>query len=350
VSEGIRVAARTVQTVGIIGAGLMGRSIARVNLEHGPPVVLTDVSRTALDQAAEGFRQEVPDHTARLRLTSNLAELASCDLVLEAIVESLKVKRQILAQLETLAPRAILLASNTSCLTVAQIAAGLTAPERVCALHFCHPVRLRHLVEVVAAEATSEVVITTACAYVQALGMEALRVKDTPGFVVNRVLNPYLNKALTLLDEGAGIEEVDAAGLAAGMPWGPITQIDEIGIDVVLRGGQIMAQAYPAEPPPAELLIQLFSLGRLGRKTGAGFYRYQADQAPSLDSEIQDLLGRRAKPKQLSLQVIEERLTTRLARECRRIVDEGIVPSFDEVALALVKGLGFDERKVAALR
>lgn len=349
-SEGIRVAARTVQAVGIIGAGLMGRSIARANLEHGLSVTLTDVSRTALDQASELLRQEIPAGTTRLRATSELTDLASCDLVLESVVESLKVKRQIFAELEELAPRDALFASNTSCLRIGQIASGLTAPERLCGLHFCHPVRLRPLVEVVAAEATVDAVIAAACAYVQALGMEPLRVKDSPGFVVNRVLHPYFNEALALLDEGAGIEEIDAAAVAAGMPWGPLTQIDEIGIDVVLRGGQIMAQAYPANAVLPELLIDLFGLGRLGRKTGAGFYRYRTDQAPSVDSEMHALLRRRPHPQPISPQVIGARLTARIGQECRRIVDESIVPSFDDVARALVKGLGFDERKVAALR
>jgi 3-hydroxyacyl-CoA dehydrogenase len=350
VTGGVVLEAGTVQKVGIVGAGLMGRSIAQANLERGLAVVLTDVSLDVLHHAAEALRREDPERAALLTVTSSLADLASCDLILEAVVESLKVKRQVFAQLEDLAGPQALYASNTSCLCIGQIAGALMNPERLCGLHFCHPVRRRPLVEVVSAEITNEATIAAACKYVQALGMESLGVKDTPGFVVNRLLYPYVNEALVLLDEGASIEEVDAAAVAGGMPWGPLTQIDEIGVDVVLRGGQVMAQAYPEYAAPRDLLFALFGLGRLGRKTGAGFYRYNADQAPRVDAEMRELLRQHTHPRQIQGEATGHRLIGRMAQECRRIVTEGVVRGFEDVARALVKGLGFDERKVASLR
>jgi 3-hydroxyacyl-CoA dehydrogenase/enoyl-CoA hydratase/3-hydroxybutyryl-CoA epimerase/3-hydroxyacyl-CoA dehydrogenase/enoyl-CoA hydratase/3-hydroxybutyryl-CoA epimerase/enoyl-CoA isomerase len=340
-----------VRAVGIIGAGLMGRSIALANLERGLSVVLMDVSREALDRAADFLREKLSPHRAALlTVTSALADLAGCDLVLEAVVESLKVKRQVFARLEVLAARDTIFASNTSCISIGQIAAGLAAPDRMCGLHFCHPVQHRPLVEVIGAEATTDAVIATACAYVRALAMEAVRVKDTPGFVINRVLYPYVNEALVLLDEGVGIEDIDTAAFAFGMPWGPLTQVDEIGIDVVLRGGQIMAQAYPEYAAPVDLLVALFGMGRLGRKTGAGFYRYSTDHSPMVDAEMQELLGQRACPQPIPPEVIRSRLFGRIARECRRVVEEGVVAGFDDVARALVKGLGFAEQNISGMR
>jgi 3-hydroxyacyl-CoA dehydrogenase len=329
----------------------MGRSIALANLERGLPVVLTDISPEALDRAADLLRQEAsPDRQALLTFASSLTDLAGCDLVLEAVVETLKVKRQVFARLEPLVSEDALFASNTSCIPIGQIACGLATPGRLCGLHFCHPVRCRPLVEVIRAPATTDAVIATAYAYVRTLGMEGVLVKDAPGFVVNRLLHPYLNEALTLLDEGAGIEEVDAAAVAIGMPWGPLTQMDEIGIDVVLRGGQIMAQAYPEYAAPADLLVALFGLGRLGRKTGAGFYRYGARNKPFVDAEMQALLSQRGRPRHFSRDAVSRRLFNRMATECQRIVAEGVVGGFPDLARTLVGGLGFDADKVAAFR
>jgi len=327
----------------------MGRSIALANLERGFPVFLTDNSREALDRAAGLLLQElVSDRAALFTPTSVLEDLAGCDLVVEAVVESLKVKRQVFSRLEALALSDTLFASNTSCIPIIQIANGLANPERLCGLHFCHPIRHRPLVEVISAETTSAAVLAAACAYVQSLEMEALLVKDTPGFVVNRLLYPYLNEALVLLSAGADIEEVDAAAVALGMPWGPLTQMDEIGIDVVLRGGQIMAPTYPEYAAPADILVALFGLGRLGRKTGAGFYRYSADQLPRVDAEMQSVLGQRTR--RVPREAIGSRLFGRIVHESRRIVDEGVVHEVEEVQRALVKGLGFSGQKIARLR
>jgi 3-hydroxyacyl-CoA dehydrogenase/enoyl-CoA hydratase/3-hydroxybutyryl-CoA epimerase/3-hydroxyacyl-CoA dehydrogenase/enoyl-CoA hydratase/3-hydroxybutyryl-CoA epimerase/enoyl-CoA isomerase len=303
-----------------------------------------------LDEAAEFLRREVPQATKQLTATLALADLAACDLILEAVIESLKVKRQVFAELDALAAPDTIFASNTSCLRIAQIGDGLKTRERLCGLHFCHPVRQRPLVEVVGAESTAESVLATACGYVRKLGMEVLRVTDTPGFVVNRILYPYVNESLLLLSEGAGIEEVDAAAVTAGMPWGPLTQIDEIGIDVVLRGGQVMAQAYPECAAPPELLIALFGLGRLGRKKGAGFYRYGEGQPPVVDAEMRELLRQHTRPGQVAHETLGPRLLGRMAREGRRIVADGVVAGFDDVERALLRGLGFDPRKVADLR
>jgi 3-hydroxyacyl-CoA dehydrogenase len=341
---------RTLRSVGIVGAGLMGRSIALVHLERGVPVVLTDVSREALDRAETTLQQEAADRLALLTVRSSLADLAGCELVVETVVENLKAKRQVFARLEPVVSRDALLASNTSCLTIGQIAAGLATAERVCGLHFCHPVRGRPVVEVVRAAATMDSAIATACDHVRSLAMDPVLVKDRPGFVVNRVLHPYLNEALALLKEGAGIQEVDAAAVAFGMPWGPLTQIDEIGIDVVLRGGQAMAQTYPAHAGTAELLVALFGMGRLGCKTGAGIYSYAAADAPIVDAAMQELLDQRRKPRSFPAEDIARRLFSRMAEECRRIVQEQIVASFSVVARALVKGLGFPAAKVRALR
>jgi 3-hydroxyacyl-CoA dehydrogenase len=326
----------------------MGRSIALVNLERGLHVVLCDISSTALDQAAVALRQEVPaDRQPLLTLTSSLAGLAACDLAIESVVESVKVKKQVFVHLETtLRPDAIL-ASNTSCIAISQLAAGLATAGRLCGMHFCHPVRYRRLLEIVRGDQTTDETIALACAYARGLEREALLVKDAPGFVVNRILHRYLTEALTLLHEGAGVEEVDAAAVAFGLPWGPVTQIDEIGIDVVLRGGQILARAFPDTLVAPDLLIELFSRGRLGRKTGAGFYRYSENAPPRLDAEVRPLLAARPKRHAFSREQINRRLFGHVAEEAQRIVREGVVAQLDDVVRALVAGLGFPPRETA---
>lgn len=330
----------------------MGRNIAHVNLARGLTVVLTDALAEALQRADSALDQELTaEQRSRLTVTSELTQLASCDLVLEAIVESLKPKKQLFARLEEIVRPDALLATNTSTLSITRLAEGLARPERFCGLHFCHPVRERPLVEVVPGCQTTATVTVAARDYASALGMDSIVVRDAPGFVVNRVLHPYFNEALVLLGEGADVRAIDAAATAFGMPWGPFTQMDEIGIDVVLRGGQALARAFPDRTTAHDLLVDLYSAGRLGKKSGAGFYRYSEGATSQVDEQMSEFIERRRRGPAQSFPTptLQLRLFGRMAQETQQLVAEGVVGNPGEVQRALVKGLGFPSAHVEML-
>jgi len=279
-----------VRRVGVVGLGTMGAGIAQVCVQAGFETVGREVS----DELCERARDRI-DHflargvekgrlsgedkaaaLARLATTTELADLADCDLVIEAIVEDLEAKRALVAELSALAPEAIL-ATNTSALSVTAIASASARPERVLGLHFFNPAPVLPLVEVVRTELTDAEVYEAAFAFAAALGKEPVRCSDTPGFVVNRVLIPLLNDCVRVLDEaGVTPEDLDRAlRFGANWPIGPCALIDLIGIDVHVHASEALHAALGDErmAPPARLL-ELQGEGRLGRKSGRGFFAY----------------------------------------------------------------------------
>jgi 3-hydroxybutyryl-CoA dehydrogenase len=281
-----------VRTIGVVGLGTMGAGIAQVCVQAGFPTVGREVSAELCDRAEETIRHylgrgvekgrlsEEDEKAAlgRLTTTTDLAELASCDLVIEAIVEDAEAKRALFAELSELAPAAIL-ATNTSALSVTEIAAAAARPERVVGLHFFNPAPVLPLVEVVRTELADEDVYQAACAFAAALGKEPIRCHDTPGFVVNRVLIPLLNDCVRILDEaGVTPEDLDKA-MRFGTSWpiGPCALIDLIGVDVHVHASEALWQALrePRMAPPPRL-VAMAKAGLLGRKSGRGFYQYGA--------------------------------------------------------------------------
>jgi 3-hydroxybutyryl-CoA dehydrogenase len=279
--------------VGVVGLGTMGAGIAQVLLEGRREVVGRDVDDVALERARArieaGLERRVQKGVlsdgersaalARLTLVRDLAGLAGCQLVIEAIVEELAAKRELFAALDEVCPAPAVLATNTSAISVTAIAAGSAWPERCLGLHFFNPAPLMPLVEVVRAERTDEMSFAAAYELVAACGKQAVRCGDTPGFVVNRLLVPALNDAVRALDEiGVPPEEIDAAMTAgAGWPMGPFRLIDLIGVDVHVHAAEALHAALPEPrmaPPPR--LRRMLDAGLLGRKTGRGFYDYGA--------------------------------------------------------------------------
>ena len=277
--------------VGVVGLGTMGAGIAQVLLEGGCEVVGRDVDDAALERARgrieAGLARRVDKGLltaeqqgaalARLALVRDLAGLAGCELVVEAIVEELAAKRELFAALDGICAPGAVLATNTSAISVTAIAAGSAHPERCLGLHFFNPAPLMPLVEVVRAELTADAPYDAAVALVRACGKQAVRCNDTPGFVVNRLLVPALNDAVRALDElGIDPAEIDTAMTAgAGWPMGPFRLIDLIGIDVHVHAAEAMhgALSEPRMAPPARLR-RMRDAGLLGRKTGRGFYDY----------------------------------------------------------------------------
>jgi 3-hydroxybutyryl-CoA dehydrogenase len=279
--------------VGVVGLGTMGTGIAQVLLEGGREVFGRDVDDAALERARariEGglarrvekgllSEDERRDALGRLTLVRDLAGLADCQLVIEAIVEDLAAKRELFAALDGVCAEHAVLASNTSAISVTAIAAGSARPERCLGLHFFNPAPLMPLVEVVRAERTDDESYAAAHELIVACGKHAVRCNDTPGFVVNRLLVPALNDAVRALDE-IGVEpaEIDAAMTSgAGWPMGPFRLIDLIGIDVHVHAAEALHAALrePRMAPPPRLR-RMLDAGLLGRKSGRGFYDYGA--------------------------------------------------------------------------
>jgi 3-hydroxybutyryl-CoA dehydrogenase len=273
----------------------MGAGIAQVLLEGGCEVVGHELDDAALERArgrieaglakrVEKGRLSAGERDAavgRLTLVRDLAALAGCELVVEAIVEELAPKRELFAALDGICAPGAILATNTSAISVTAIAAGSARPERCLGLHFFNPAPLMPLVEVVRAELTAEAPYAAACELVRACGKQAVRCIDTPGFVVNRLLVPALNDAVRALDE-LGIEpaEIDAAMTAgAGWPMGPFRLIDLIGVDVHVHAAEALhgAIADPRMAPPPRLR-RMLAAGSLGQKSGRGFYDYGAHE------------------------------------------------------------------------
>jgi 3-hydroxybutyryl-CoA dehydrogenase len=280
-----------VRKVGVVGLGTMGAGIAQVCVQAGVETVGREVSEELAERARDRIAHylgrgvekgrltpEVRDAAlARLRTTTELADLAGCDLVVEAVVEELEAKRQLFRELEgVVAPEAVL-ATNTSALSVTEIASATERPERVVGLHFFNPAPVLPLVEVVRTEAATEDAVETAYAFAEQIGKRPIRCADTPGFVVNRILIPLLNDCVRVLDEaGVTPEDLDTA-MTAGLNWpiGPCALIDLIGIDVHVHASEALHSALGEarmEPPPR--LVEMRDAGRLGRKSGRGFFVY----------------------------------------------------------------------------
>lgn len=288
-----------IEKVGIVGCGLMGSGIAEVAAKSGFQVVVREVSgdllqagegriRKSMDKAVEKEKLSAADRDAaraRLSFTTDLEELASCDLVVEAIVESLDAKNEVFGVLDGLCGPGTIFASNTSSLTVTDMAAATTRADRFVGLHFFNPVPVMKLVEVVRTIATSQETFDRAFAFAKALGKVPIAAKDNSGFVVNLLLVPYMLDAIRHLEQGvASIEDIDTGMmLGCGYPMGPFTLCDFVGIDTLYRISEIMFEEYREQryaPPP--LLKRIVAMGRYGRKTGKGFYDWSGERPVAL--------------------------------------------------------------------
>jgi 3-hydroxybutyryl-CoA dehydrogenase len=281
-----------IRTVGVVGLGTMGAGIAQVCVEAGYETVGRELAAEAgeaargridhfLTRKVEKGQLEQADKDAavgRLRVTTDLADLAGCDLVVEAAFEDMAVKDALMRELSALLRPEAIVATNTSALSVTEIAASYARPERVVGMHFFNPAPLMRLVEVVRAQRTDEDAFETAYTFAASLGKEPIRCNDTPGFVVNRILIPLLNDCVRVLDEaGVSAEDLDKAmRFGAGWPMGPATLVDLVGIDVHVRASEALWQGLrePRMAAPARL-VAMAKAGKLGRKSGEGFYRYE---------------------------------------------------------------------------
>ncbi len=281
----------TIHKVGVVGAGTMGSGIAQVFAQAGTPVVLMDTDTAGLQRAADGIAKSLEKFVSKGKLTAEAAAaarervvrtedmkaLADCDLVVEAVVERLEVKRQVFAQLDKLVQGSAVLASNTSSISITQIAAATKRPAQVAGMHFMNPVPLMTLVELIRGQLTSEETMRLLVYETARLGKTGVEVSDYPGFVSNRVLLPMINEAIYCVMEGVATPESVDTVMKLGMnhPMGPLALADMIGLDVCLHILEVLQRDLgDSKYRPCPLLRRMVAAGLLGRKSGRGFYTY----------------------------------------------------------------------------
>ncbi|HEY3050669.1 MAG TPA: 3-hydroxyacyl-CoA dehydrogenase family protein [Gaiellaceae bacterium] len=280
-----------IRRVGVVGLGTMGAGIAQVSAQGGFETIGREVSEELCERArgtiehyvgravekGKATAEERDAALGRLTYTTDLADLADCDLVIEAIVEELEPKQEVFAELDRLVAPDAILASNTSAIPIHAIAGATEHPERVVGMHFFNPAPLLPLVEIIRAEKSSDAAVDAAYEWAVQAGKQPVRANDTPGFIVNRVVVPTLNECIRLLDEGVTPEDLDKAmTMGMGWPMGPCRLVDLVGIDIHIHAAEAMYEATGDErAKPPERLREMAAEGRLGRKTGKGFYDYE---------------------------------------------------------------------------
>jgi 3-hydroxyacyl-CoA dehydrogenase/enoyl-CoA hydratase/3-hydroxybutyryl-CoA epimerase len=339
-----------IERTAVIGAGVMGAGIAQIIASREGPVILADLDpiRVAAGMKSvaklfeEGEKRRIfSKHEASRKLdrvfpTADRVPMHRCDLVIEAAVEDLDVKKKIFADLCMRSGPETILATNTSALSVADLARaeGITHPERIIGLHFFNPVSRMKLVEIVTTEFTSSAVVERALGFVRSLGKTPVVVKDSPGFLVNRVLMPYLIEAGRLVESGVPVGMIDAAMLDFGMPMGPLRLLDEIGLDVAVHVSDTMVEAFGDRFAPPLLLADLVRAGHLGKKSGRGFYRHERGK------EVAETFA--SPPRELpDNPTLAARLNRLMVEESKRCLDEGLVRDADTIDLAMILGTGY---------
>ncbi len=353
---------QSIRSVAVIGAGIMGAGIAAASMGQEIPVTMADANAEALSQGIEqalqqvcvnrSTRQQDPAKITRfaplLRGAVSDADLSGCDVAIEAIVENADVKRQVYSRIEPLLQRHAILASNTSTIRITELAKSLQFPDRFCGMHFFNPVRKMQLVEIIRGQQTSDQTIATAVAFAKRLGKLAVVVQDSPGFLVNRLLGPYLNEAIALVAEGTPLMAIEQTAMAFGMPIGPLQLYDMVGLDTAFYAGRIMWEAFPERIKPSPILPALIKAGRLGHKSGAGFFRYpDRRQQPQDDPDVQRIIRTyiEPRPNPPDPSEIEDRLILPMLLDATRVLQEQIVDDVRDVDLGLIYGIGFPATK-----
>jgi 3-hydroxyacyl-CoA dehydrogenase/enoyl-CoA hydratase/3-hydroxybutyryl-CoA epimerase len=346
----------------VIGAGVMGAGIAQWLAARGVSVLLRDINTDAVGRGMATVGKLFADGTKRRTFTPvearaamdrvapvvDLPSLRRADVIIEAAVEKMDLKKDIFRKLEQLAGPDTILATNTSALSVTELADSLCAAERVVGIHFFNPVHRMQLVEVIHTPRTDAEVVRRALKFVQAMGKLPVLVKDSPGFVVNRVLMPYLVEAARLFEAGAEVAELDEAMLDFGMPMGPLRLVDEVGTDVSLHVAETLASHYHRRMAVPEVLGKLVKGGHLGRKSGEGFYLHQGKKAvvgEAAERYVKDDSAANLDRTDLTL-----RMVLLMVNEAARCVEEGIVSGPEDVDFAMIMGAGFAPFRGGPLR
>jgi len=340
----------------ILGAGFMGAGIASIAAPQGTLVRLKDADHARVGKGLAAVREVLNDRLAKKQLTRleledymslvggtiDYSGFANVDLVIEAVFEDLAVKQRVLRETEQVTRSNTIFASNTSTIPIATIAEASSRPERVIGMHFFSPVPKMPLLEVIVAPKTSAEVTTTVVAYGKALGKTVIVVNDSPGFYANRILAPYINEAGLLLDEGVAIDAVDRALVDFGFPVGPITLLDEVGLDIAGKSGAIMVEAFGSRLAPSQSLQRVVAAGRTGRKGKKGFYRYDdKGKKGGVDLSVYELLPTGAQRTEVPAEEIQRRCVLAMVNEAVRCLQENILRSPRDGDVGAVFGIGF---------
>jgi 3-hydroxyacyl-CoA dehydrogenase/enoyl-CoA hydratase/3-hydroxybutyryl-CoA epimerase len=353
--EGDAPAPRPVRKIGVLGAGFMGSGIATVAAQQGTDVRMKDAKPEAVGRGLKAAREVLKERLKRKQITrrqfddtmilisgtTEYTGFGNVDMIIEAVFEDLAVKHQVVREVEKLIPEDAIFASNTSTIPIAHIAQASARPDQVIGMHFFSPVHKMPLLEVIRAERTNDETVVTAVAYGKKLGKTVIVVNDSPGFYVNRILSPYVNEAGRLLDEGVSVDAIDRALVEFGFPVGPITLIDEVGLDIAKKSGEVMCASFGERMAPAESIRRVVEAGRLGRKGKKGFYKYdEAGKKGAVDDSIYELIGSTGK-KDMSAQEIQERCVLAMCNEAVLCLQEGVLRKVVDGDIGAVFGIGF---------
>jgi 3-hydroxyacyl-CoA dehydrogenase/enoyl-CoA hydratase/3-hydroxybutyryl-CoA epimerase/enoyl-CoA isomerase len=366
--------ANEVKTASVLGAGVMGGGIAYQSALKGTPIIMKDINDDALQlgmkeakkllakRVKRGIMTEavMMDTLSRINTTLTYGDVANADIVVEAVVENVKIKKSVLAELEGVVSKDTILASNTSTISITELATATKHPERVCGMHFFNPVPLMPLVEVIRGEKSSDETIATTVAYALSIGKKPIVVNDCPGFMVNRVLFPYLNAFEKLVNDGADFMHIDKVMEGFGWPMGPAYLLDVVGLDVACHGSAVMAEGFPDRMKIDfdSATEAMFKEKRLGQKSGFGYYRYEPDRRgkpqKKVDKEVIAMVAKTSsairKADEFSDEEIVERMMLSLCLEVVRCLEDNIVDSPESADMSLIWGIGFPPFRGGALR
>jgi 3-hydroxyacyl-CoA dehydrogenase / enoyl-CoA hydratase / 3-hydroxybutyryl-CoA epimerase len=347
----------------VVGGGAMGAEIAQVISTSGLPVVLKEINEELAKKALLTIRkiyqgrvdkgkmtsQELESKMALVTVTTDFDPLKDADIVIEAVPEKLDLKKKVFKELDEKVPAQAILASNTSALSISALGAATRRPDKVVGIHFFFPAHVMKLVEVIPGLATSEETVSDAVTFCEGLRKLPVRVNECAGFLVNRLLMPYLNEAAFAAEEGsASLRDIDNAMVEFGFPMGPFTLVDTIGLDICHDVVGVLLEEYGNRMKPALIWEEIYKKNRYGTKNGAGFYQYQASQGEdNVVSEIIKRLQAKASSKKAAFST--ERLLLSMINEAALCIQERIATSAD-IDLAVLAGIGFPQPKGGILQ
>ncbi len=370
-SRRIGKAGKAVGSAAVLGAGIMGGGIAYQSSLKNVPVLMKDIAQAGLDAGMQEASSLLNKQVAKGRLAESAAAAMlesihpvldyagfdRVDIVIEAVVENPRVKKAVLSEVEPLLGPDAILCSNTSTISITDLATALQHPERFCGMHFFNPVPLMPLVEVIRGAQSSDAAIATTVAYAQALGKTPIVVNDCPGFLVNRILFPYFGAFSQLLRDGADYRKIDEVMEAFGWPMGPAYLLDVVGMDTAVHAQAVMAEGFPQRMHYdfKSAMDLLFEAGELGQKTGSGFYRYGPGPSGRIEKQIDAAIVARIEALQATQQEFDSeeiiaRMMLALCLETVRCLEDGIVADPIEADMGLILGLGFPKFRGGPLR
>lgn len=345
----------------VVGAGVMGAEIAQVITYAGVPVILKDINDEMVQRGLAKIRKiyqsrvdkgkmapaEMEQKMALVSGTTKFDGFSDVDIVIEAVTEDMGIKKKVFQELEKVCPASTIFASNTSALSISELASVTKKPGKVIGMHFFNPAHVMKLIEVIPGIATSSETIEDVTAFSESLRKIPVRVQECPGFIVNRLLMPYLNEAtLALQEEAASAKEIDTAMVSFGLPMGPFTLLDMIGLDVAIRVADTLYEAYGPRMAPAQLMRELVKEGLYGQKVGKGFYNYEEEKY----DKIQRLIEKVQKESGIKgTSFSPHRPLFLMINEAVNCLQEGIATA-DDLDTAMMAGTGFPQDKGGPLR